>query len=101
MLTDLSDENNTILTRTKEKQVMVSAVLDSLSSLLPSETYLRSNINTGLGFCIGKSHRLDDIERLATFNFCLIHFLDAECVIDNKCNPIPVVDTEKSVNKIR
>lgn len=55
LLKDVVKENLELtLSRTKEKQLLVSAVLDSLGSLLPSQTYLRSNINSKMGFFIGK-----------------------------------------------
>lgn len=66
------------ITRTKEKQVLVASMVDSLGSLFSSDTYLRSNVNTGMGFLI-----------------------DAECVIDKKCNPVPVTSAQKSSEYIR
>ncbi|XP_066993848.1 FAST kinase domain-containing protein 4 [Anabrus simplex] len=62
------------LSRSKEKQLLVSSVVDSLSNLLPSSTYLRTNIETDMGFLI-----------------------DGECVLDSNCNPLPV--EEQSLNK--
>ncbi|GLH05124.1 Uncharacterized protein GBIM_10735 [Gryllus bimaculatus] len=55
------------LQRSREKQILVDSVVDSLTNLLPKPTYLRTNINSGHGFLI-----------------------DGECVVDDKCNPLPV-----------
>lgn len=35
------------------KQIMINSVLDALKSLFASEQYLRSMINTDMGFLIG------------------------------------------------
>lgn len=83
MLKDVCNEDVELpLARTKDKQTMVSAVLDSLASLFPSNTYLRSNIDTKMGF-----------------------YIDGICNIDRKCNPIPLEETNMSKdatkNKIR
>ncbi|KDR07530.1 protein TBRG4 [Zootermopsis nevadensis] len=62
-----SDVHSVPLTRSREKQLLVASILDSFSNLLPSATYLRSNIDTGMGF-----------------------LLDGECMLDSNCNPLPV-----------
>lgn len=49
-----SPVNNFKLARTKEKQELVKSLLDSLKNLVQSENYLGTNINTGMGFFIGK-----------------------------------------------
>lgn len=41
------------MVRTKEKQLLVSSVLDALATILPSPSYLKNNIDTGMGFLIG------------------------------------------------
>lgn len=48
-----SDIYNVPLVRSREKQLLVASILDSFSNLLPSATYLRTNINTGMGFLLG------------------------------------------------
>lgn len=48
-----SDIYSVPLVRSREKQLLVASILDSFSNLLPSATYLRSNINTGMGFLLG------------------------------------------------
>ncbi|XP_069674964.1 FAST kinase domain-containing protein 4 [Periplaneta americana] len=64
-----SDVRNVPLIRSREKQLLVASILDSFSNLLPSATFLRSNIDTGMGF-----------------------LLDGECMLDSKCNPLPVAN---------
>lgn len=59
--------------RSKDKDALVNSMLDSLKSLVQSENYIRSNVNTGMGF-----------------------YIDAECVIDKKCNPVSFDKYEKS-----
>nr|CAD7199023.1 unnamed protein product [Timema douglasi] len=63
------DTYKVTLTRSRDKKLLVSTIFDSFSNLLPSSTYLRTDIDTGMGF-----------------------LLDGECVLDAKCNPIPVVE---------
>ena len=48
-----SDIYDVPLVRSREKQLLVASILDSFSNLLPSATYLRSNVNTGMGFLLG------------------------------------------------
>lgn len=57
------------LSRTKEKQTLVTSVLEAMSNLLPSSQYIKTNIDTGMGFLI-----------------------DAEFLVDNKLTPMPLVD---------
>uniref|UniRef100_A0A182QQ10 RAP domain-containing protein n=1 Tax=Anopheles farauti TaxID=69004 RepID=A0A182QQ10_9DIPT len=51
----------------KEKRVLVTGMLDALKSLIPSESMVKISQTTTMGFTI-----------------------DAECVLDNKCLPLPV-----------
>lgn len=62
-----SDIHSVPLVRSRDKQLLVASILDAFSNLLPSATYLRTNIDTGMGF-----------------------LLDGECMLDSKCNPLPV-----------
>jgi hypothetical protein len=48
-----SDVHNVPLVRSRGKQLLVASILDSFSNLLPSATYLRTNIDTGMGFILG------------------------------------------------
>jgi hypothetical protein len=48
-----SDVHSVPLVRSRDKQLLVASILDSFSNLFPSATYLRSNINTGMGFLLG------------------------------------------------
>jgi len=72
-----SDIYNVPLVRSREKQLLVASILDSFSNLLPSATYLRTNINTGMGF-----------------------LLDGECMLDSKCNPLPVTGEAAKPSKV-
>ncbi|KAJ8969212.1 hypothetical protein NQ317_012383, partial [Molorchus minor] len=58
---------DTNVVQTKDKMEMVDSVIDTLKNLIRSENYLQTRINTGLGF-----------------------FIDAECLLDKKCNPLPL-----------
>lgn len=51
----------------KEKRILIAGMLDALKSLLPSENHVKINQRTSMGFTI-----------------------DAECVLDTKCLPLPV-----------
>ncbi|XP_035897422.1 FAST kinase domain-containing protein 3, mitochondrial [Anopheles stephensi] len=51
----------------KEKRVLVTGMLDALKSLIPSESMVKISQTTTMGFTI-----------------------DAECVLDKKCLPLPV-----------
>jgi hypothetical protein len=50
-----SDIHSVPLVRSREKQLLVASILDSFSNLLPSATYLRTNMDTGMGFLLGKN----------------------------------------------
>lgn len=73
-----ADITTVTVTRSKEKQSLVAAMLDSLGNLLPSMTYLRSNIDTGMGF-----------------------ILDGECLMDDKCNPVALDNQDQTTNAIK
>ncbi|CAD7090388.1 unnamed protein product [Hermetia illucens] len=51
----------------KSKQIIVNGMLDALKSLLSSSTYVKTLVDSKMGFLI-----------------------DAECLLDAKCNPLPV-----------
>ncbi|KAK9876065.1 hypothetical protein WA026_011174 [Henosepilachna vigintioctopunctata] len=53
-----------IVPRRKEKIEMSESIINSLKNLMKTEIYLKTNVDTGYGFLI-----------------------DAECVLDTKCNP--------------
>jgi len=53
----------------KDKIEMINSTIDALKNLI-SENYIRSRINTGLGF-----------------------YIDAECLLDKTCNPQPLTQT--------
>ncbi|KAL1509485.1 hypothetical protein ABEB36_004210 [Hypothenemus hampei] len=64
------DIRNTTLKLSKEKSIMVDALIEALKSLIP-ESYFKKTVNTGLGFCI-----------------------DAECAVDSTCNPLPLSEVK-------
>lgn len=66
---------NPSLELSKEKAQMVTSLVEALKSLIP-ESYFRTRINTGLGF-----------------------YIDAECVLDKTCNPLPL--TTSGSEKVR
>lgn len=51
----------------RDKRVLIAGMLDALKSLVPSESHVRVNKRTTMGFAI-----------------------DAECLLDSKCVPLPV-----------
>ena len=53
MLAPDSDVRKVPLNRSREKQNLVGSIMDSFSNLLPSATYLQTNVNTGMGFLLG------------------------------------------------
>lgn len=55
--------------RSKDKQLIFSSVVDTLSNILPSPNHYRTTVETGMGFVI-----------------------DAECVFDSKLNPVSLID---------
>lgn len=67
---------NIPLSKSREKQALVSVLTDSLVNLVPAQTHLKSNVDIGLGFLI-----------------------DAEFYLDSKKNPVPL-DKSKDAHKI-
>lgn len=78
LLSPTSDVAAVPLARTKAREALAASVLDALTNLLPSATYLRSNVNTGMGF-----------------------LLDAECLVDSKCNPLPLPQPDSKTSPSR
>ncbi|XP_046435074.1 FAST kinase domain-containing protein 4 isoform X1 [Neodiprion virginianus] len=72
------NSHETFINRPKEKQLYVTSVHDTLSNLFASSTCLKINENTGMGFII-----------------------DAECYVDDKCNPLPIGQAAKHSNATR
>lgn len=42
------------LIRSKEKEILVNSVLETLTNLFPSSSYLKTNIDTEMGFILGR-----------------------------------------------
>jgi hypothetical protein len=53
-LDPLSSVHTVNMAKTKEKTEMVEAIMDTLKNLIHSENHLGTNVNTNLGFSIGK-----------------------------------------------
>lgn len=59
---NISDNNDVIeipFGYSKSKQILLDLMLESLKSLLSSETYVKKNIDTKMGFVIGKYILID------------------------------------------
>ncbi|KAJ8909663.1 hypothetical protein NQ315_003723 [Exocentrus adspersus] len=69
---------NIKIPQNKDKVDMVDSVLDSMRNLIQSESFIRTRVNSGLGFLI-----------------------DAECLLDNKCNPVALNQTVSKEDVIR
>ncbi|KAF5277416.1 hypothetical protein FQA39_LY06229 [Lamprigera yunnana] len=59
--------NSTLISRTKDKLILVSALQDTISNLINLKTHSRLNSYSGMGF-----------------------YIDVEVMVDKKCNPLPV-----------
>lgn len=80
LIPDDSSIFNLTLMKSKEKQYIVNSVVTTLNSLLPSSDYIKTEVDTRMGFS-----------------------LDAECFMDKMCNPLPVSrnhETDESVIRI-
>lgn len=55
-----SEVFNVPLNRTKEKQVYVDALSETLTKLLPSQSYFKTDINTNMGFLLDAEYRIND-----------------------------------------
>ncbi|CAH1994448.1 unnamed protein product [Acanthoscelides obtectus] len=64
--------------QTKDKTEMIDSVIDTLRHLIQSESLLRARINTGYGF-----------------------YIDAECLLDKKCTPLPVKDSSSHKDAVK
>lgn len=53
-LSETSNINNLKITRTKEKEEIIMALVDTLRNLVQSDGKLKSNVDTSMGFYIGK-----------------------------------------------
>uniref|UniRef100_A0A8D8R8L0 Protein TBRG4 n=1 Tax=Cacopsylla melanoneura TaxID=428564 RepID=A0A8D8R8L0_9HEMI len=65
------------LSRSRDKQAMVSVLTDSLVNLVPAQTHLKTNVDSRLGF-----------------------FIDAEFLLDSRKNPIALNKETKDVHKV-
>jgi len=74
LLDSSSEIFNVELVKSKDKHVLMTSMMDALLTMFPSANFVRTDINTNLGF-----------------------FVDADCVLDSKLNPIPI-DSPKVKN---
>lgn len=91
----LNSLNDLELARSKSKDQMVLAVLDALKNLMAAWC-LQSNINTNMGFLLGK-YPTNFVGISISRNFTI---LDAVCYLDKKCNPIPLKKVTDSPEKL-
>lgn len=49
---------NVLLSQSKEKQEMATSILDTLKNLIQSDKLIKTRINTGFGFYVGKLSQL-------------------------------------------
>ncbi|KAL1453174.1 hypothetical protein WDU94_007341 [Cyamophila willieti] len=65
------------LSRSRDKQALVSVLTDSLVNLVPAQTHLKTNVDSRLGF-----------------------FVDAEFLLDSRKNPIALNKETKDAHKV-
>lgn len=95
-----STVNNCPLVYRKSKKILIQGLFDTLKNLFTTDSYIRTEYDTKLGFVIGKYWKLMNM-RFVFFFFCYlnIHFLinlDAECVLNENRMPLAVESTEKN-----
>lgn len=92
------------LSRGKSKEDLVHSVVDTVKSLLPSEKYFETNINTHFGFFVGSfssisSKHLQSLSYFyCTFDYDFL-FLDVCCLLDNKGNAVPLSTTSNDYQR--
>lgn len=59
-----SEVFNTSLIRSKEKQIYIDALAETLTKLLPSSSYFKTNCNTNMGFLLDTEYRVNDQHKL-------------------------------------
>ncbi|KYN05768.1 Protein TBRG4 [Cyphomyrmex costatus] len=59
-----SEFNNVSITRSKEKQMYINALLETLTEVLPSSSYFKINFDTNMGFLLDAEYRIDSEHRL-------------------------------------
>nr|CAI5834020.1 unnamed protein product [Callosobruchus analis] len=69
---------DTEVLRTKDKREMADSVVDALSHLIRSDLLLRTKINTKYGF-----------------------YIDAECLLDKKCSPLPLHESNSRKDGVK
>lgn len=52
--------NNVSIFRSKEKQMYINALLETLTEILPSSSYFETNIDTNMGFLLDAEYRIND-----------------------------------------
>lgn len=59
-----SEFNNISINRSKEKQMYINALLETLTEVLPSMSYFKTNLDTSMGFSLDAEYRINDQHRL-------------------------------------
>ncbi|XP_024890910.1 FAST kinase domain-containing protein 4 [Temnothorax curvispinosus] len=64
LLKEDSEFNNVSIVRSKEKQMYINALLETLTETLLSPSYFKTNFDTGMGFSLDAEYRINDQHRL-------------------------------------
>ncbi|XP_072765045.1 FAST kinase domain-containing protein 4 isoform X2 [Anoplolepis gracilipes] len=59
-----SEVFNTPLVRSKEKQMYIDALSETLTELFPSSSYFKTNLNTNMGFLLDSEYRVNNEHKL-------------------------------------
>lgn len=59
-----SEFHNVSIVRSKEKQMYINALLETLTEVLPSSSYFKINFDTNMGFSLDAEYRINDQHRL-------------------------------------
>lgn len=92
-----STVNNCPLGYRKSKKILIQGLLDTLKNLFTTDSYIRTEYDTKLGFVIG-NYLLENNEFII-FCYSNIHiqiYLDAECVLNENRMPLAVESTHKN-----
>ncbi|KYN20953.1 Protein TBRG4 [Trachymyrmex cornetzi] len=58
-----SEFNNVSIARSKEKQMYINALLETLTEMLPSPSYFKINFDTNMGFLLDAEYRINSEHR--------------------------------------
>lgn len=81
--------NNVPFGQRKSKTILINGLLDTLKNLFTTQSYIRTDFDTTMGFTIGKKQFFGGTKN--DFNLIVVLlFLDAECVLNDKRTPLAV-----------